>query len=251
MGTRVKRPSPAMIIAIIALFAALSGTAFAALGKNTVGTKQLKKNAVTAAKIKNNAVTTSKLKGSGVTAAKLANNSVTTDKIANGAVTGAKIQASSLGTVPNATNATNATNAQNLAGQQSFFVRLNPGQSQTVASNGSVSLVAECSSEGGNDRIRILGQTTLNGAVMDAEDDLTGPGGSGKFLEPDTLPDERVFLDRQGKAGEISVESEIDQGFLLGPDGRMLTLNSEGVALGLNYGGSVCLVAGVVNAVNG
>ena len=69
----VSRPSPAMVVAVIALIVAISGTAYAA-GK--IGTKQLKKNAVSTKKIKDDAVT----------AAKLANNAVTGAKLANGAV---------------------------------------------------------------------------------------------------------------------------------------------------------------------
>jgi hypothetical protein len=50
---RNKLPSPALIIAIAALVVALGGTSYAALklGKNTVGTKQLKKNAVRSKKV--------------------------------------------------------------------------------------------------------------------------------------------------------------------------------------------------------
>lgn len=50
------RPSPAMVIACIALGVALGGTSVAAiqaLPKNSVGTKQLKKNAVISSKVKN------------------------------------------------------------------------------------------------------------------------------------------------------------------------------------------------------
>jgi hypothetical protein len=53
---RPRIPSPATVIACIALFAALGGAGYAAsklLPKNSVGTKQLKKNAVTSAKVKN------------------------------------------------------------------------------------------------------------------------------------------------------------------------------------------------------
>jgi hypothetical protein len=48
------RPSPALVIACIALGVALGGTSYAAvtLPKNSVGTKQLKKNAVNSAKVK-------------------------------------------------------------------------------------------------------------------------------------------------------------------------------------------------------
>ena len=50
------RPSPAMVIACLALGVALGGTSVAAiqaLPRNSVGTKQLKRNAVTSVKVKN------------------------------------------------------------------------------------------------------------------------------------------------------------------------------------------------------
>lgn len=49
------RPSPAMIVALVALFVAMGGGAYAAikLPKNSVGSKQIKKNAVTSTKVKN------------------------------------------------------------------------------------------------------------------------------------------------------------------------------------------------------
>ncbi|MGD0274356.1 MAG: hypothetical protein ABSB96_11590 [Gaiellaceae bacterium] len=52
----LRRPSPAMVVASIALFVALSGASVAvvnALPKNSVGTKQLKNNAVVSSKVKN------------------------------------------------------------------------------------------------------------------------------------------------------------------------------------------------------
>jgi hypothetical protein len=85
----------ANVVATLALFVALGGSAYAAaqLPKNSVGAKQLTANAVTTAKLKNAAVTAAKVK--------------------NGTITGAKIDLGSLGTVPSATNATNAVNAAN------------------------------------------------------------------------------------------------------------------------------------------
>jgi hypothetical protein len=57
------RPSAASVIAMIALVAALSGTAYAA---TRIGTKQLQNGAVTSAKIKDGAVTIRKLDSSAV-----------------------------------------------------------------------------------------------------------------------------------------------------------------------------------------
>jgi hypothetical protein len=65
MRKLARRPSPAMIVACIALLVSLGGTSFAAatqLARNSVGTVQLKNGAVTNAKIRNNAVTSAKVR---------------------------------------------------------------------------------------------------------------------------------------------------------------------------------------------
>lgn len=59
-----RRPSPAMVVACIALLVALGGTSVAAvsqLGRNSVGPAQLQLGAVTNPKIRNNAVTSVKV----------------------------------------------------------------------------------------------------------------------------------------------------------------------------------------------
>jgi hypothetical protein len=96
MKFSIGRPSPALVVAVVALIAALSGTAYAALGKNSVGTRQLKSKAVTSGKI--------------------ANNAVTSAKVAQGSLTGADINLSALGTVPSATTATTAGDAGTVGG---------------------------------------------------------------------------------------------------------------------------------------
>ncbi len=66
---RLRAPSPALVVSLIALFVALGGSSYAAitasLPKNSVGTKQLKNGAVTATKIANGAVSAAKLSYSG------------------------------------------------------------------------------------------------------------------------------------------------------------------------------------------
>lgn len=93
---RIGRPSPAMIVAIIALIASLSGSAYAALGKNSVGSRQVKAKAITTGKI--------------------ANNAVNGRKVANNSLSGEDINLSQLGTVPAATTAAHAGNANTVAG---------------------------------------------------------------------------------------------------------------------------------------
>src|SRR5262249_15398723 len=85
LSSKSKRflPSPAMVVALLALILALTGTAFAALGKNSVGTRQLKSKSVTTGKIATNAVNAS--------------------KVADHSLTGQDINIGALGTVPKAT----------------------------------------------------------------------------------------------------------------------------------------------------
>jgi hypothetical protein len=58
------RPSPAMVVAFIALFVAIGGSSYAVtrLPSGSVGSKQLKKNAVTGAKVKNRSLTAADIK---------------------------------------------------------------------------------------------------------------------------------------------------------------------------------------------
>jgi hypothetical protein len=83
---RQRRPSPALVISIIALFVSIGGIGYAAA---TIGTNDIKTGAVTAKKLRKGAVTTRKIR--------------------NEAVTGAKVDEASLGQVPSAASASNLT----------------------------------------------------------------------------------------------------------------------------------------------
>src|SRR4030095_13414477 len=83
------RPSPAMVVACLALLVALTGTSVAAgqaLAPSSAGPLQLKTNAVTSAKIRN----------SNVTNADLARNAVTGTKVLDRSLTAADFVANSL-----------------------------------------------------------------------------------------------------------------------------------------------------------
>jgi hypothetical protein len=215
LNEKSSRLSYANVMSSIAVFLVLGGgTAFAAtkLAANSVGTKQLKRNAVTGAKVRNRSLT------------------------------GADIKPGTLGTVAS------ASSAASLVGQTSFSIRLGFGQAQTIATNGTVSFAAECLQEAGADVVRIVAATTANGAVMAGEDDLEGREPT-DFLNPDTLAEERRLAAETEPSGNTQVTNDIDDGFVLGPEGKGITANTEGIVLGLNYGQPGCLVAGVVNAI--
>lgn len=83
-----------MVVALIALFVALGGSAFAV---SQVGTKQLKKGAVTTAKIRNGAVTTAKLGNGSVTGTKVRVNSIEGSRLLDGSVGQSKIGVDAIG----------------------------------------------------------------------------------------------------------------------------------------------------------
>lgn len=95
-GNRTSRI--AIVLSLMALFAALAGGAYAAskigskdIKPNAVKSKQIKDGAVKNAELANGAVSTDKLAGGAVDATTLADGSVTTNKLADGAVSSAKL----------------------------------------------------------------------------------------------------------------------------------------------------------------
>jgi len=87
------RPSPALIIAIIALFVSIGGVGYAA---SKIGTNDIKNQAVTKQKIAKKAVTTGRLNDQAVTERTIRDQAVTTGKLADGAVSSSKVDGSIL-----------------------------------------------------------------------------------------------------------------------------------------------------------
>ena len=231
MRQMFRRPSPAMVVAIVALVTALGGGAYAA---SRVDTKDIAKQAVTGSKIAPNAV-----KGK---------------KVRDDSLSGAKINENSLGEVPLAANATNANTAQNLNGYKPFFIKMAYGESQRIEQNGSVALDAHCDQVGGNDRIRILASSTEDGAMLKSdEDNLLGPGQAGApgFLGPNTPESNREFVEETDTTGQTTAFFQLDGGYVVGPDSRMIAVEEEGLLLAVNYLGTNCVVAGFAQTLNG
>ena len=127
----IRRPSPAMVVACLALGLALGGTSYAAvkLPKNSVGAKQLKKNAVTSPKIKANAVTGAKVKSNAITGADVNESSL--------AKVPAAVAADTAALATTATTATTATNANAVSGDtvRRFTSAVVTGGAQTTVLN--------------------------------------------------------------------------------------------------------------------
>jgi hypothetical protein len=98
MARRLK-PSPAMVVALIALFVSIGGVGYAA---SKIGTDDIKNGAVTTKKLHKAAVKTKKIHNNAVKTNKIADDAVTGAKVLDDSLTGNDIDESTLGTVPNA-----------------------------------------------------------------------------------------------------------------------------------------------------
>jgi hypothetical protein len=95
--TRSFRPSPALVIACIALFAALTGSAIAAgVGKNTVRSPQIVDGTVRTIDLRDNAVAAGKIAPDAVDTTEIAENGVDSSDVAPEALTSADLGAASV-----------------------------------------------------------------------------------------------------------------------------------------------------------
>jgi hypothetical protein len=236
---RPGRPSPALVVATVALIAALGGTAYAGFSvpKNSVGTKQLKNNAVTTKKIKNGAVTGK--------------------KVGKHTITGNNINLSTLGTVPSADHAnsanhansadfaTTAGNANALQGHGAsgfvssgtlvrYHLLLSPGASDVVVDrDGALSLVAHCDSTGPEADLFV--RSTLDHSSMDAWDQNNdfGPANTAINWGPP-----------ENASGGPVYEANTRDGVAVAPDGSAIYLVSTADGFGIGSAPGKCIFAG-------
>lgn len=96
--TRSFRPSPALVIACLALFAALTGSAFAAgIGKNTVRSPQIVDGTIRTVDLRDNAVAAGKIAPNAVENTELAENAVDSRAVAPDSLTENDLGAASVG----------------------------------------------------------------------------------------------------------------------------------------------------------
>jgi hypothetical protein len=116
-----------MVVALIALFVALGGSAYAAvnLPPNSVGAKQLKNGAITPAKIQNGAVTNSKIQNGAVTNAKIGNDAITSANVMAGSLLPADFAA---GTFPGPPVVRSSSTALFTGGTSSIVAQCLPGE---------------------------------------------------------------------------------------------------------------------------
>jgi hypothetical protein len=162
-----RRPSPALVIALIALFISLSGVAYGVatgsidsreIAQNTIRSGDVRNNEVRSRDLRNNEVRTRDLRNNEVRGVDIRNSTVQGREVALNTLTGDDIDESRLGKVPSATSAdtavqaasaASAASAQNSAAVdgmsvQKVFAKVPSGGSQVIFTSDYFLLVASC-----------------------------------------------------------------------------------------------------------
>jgi hypothetical protein len=123
-----RRPSPALVIALIALFVSLSGVSYG-VATGFIDSREIKNNQVRSVDLRNNDVRTRDLRNNEVRGRDIRNSTVRSPDVGLNSLTGDDINESRLGKVASAaaadtaTSATSATTAANVGGMtvKKFF----------------------------------------------------------------------------------------------------------------------------------
>jgi hypothetical protein len=204
-----RRPSPSMIVALVALFVALAGTATALPGRARVKKDDISRAAVRSVHIKSRAILSKHIKSRAVTRSKIAKRAISSSEVGQDAITGTNIVESSLGTVPTATNATNAGNAATVNGRtvekMSFLVPGGTGPTTVLSLNG-LTLVATCA---GGPALSVVANTSVGGALIHSGGNHT-TAGSSHYNEDDSFnPGESFDVLRGSITGGSDVEGTL------------------------------------------
>jgi hypothetical protein len=261
------RPSPAMAVAFVALLAALSGTAIALPGKNSVDSGDIKNNTIRGKDIRNGSVAGKDVKNGSVKSADVGDNSLT----------GVDVNEGTLGTVPNANHANSADSAgfatsagtagsvNGLQVQRPRLVTAAEGATDDAAraaapkiplfSAGPLSVYGKCFRNTATDVVfaEVIGATTQDGVMADSRsDDLEGGTGN-TFLNVST-PEADSTWDQNTAANNNSAgDNDDDSDFsMVAPSGAWIrgfttigakngTLTSPGP---YGSGDNVCIFGG-------
>jgi hypothetical protein len=139
------RPSPAMIVALIALFVAMGGVSYG-FATGTIDTREIKDNDVRSRDIRNNEIRTRDLRNNEVRGLDIRNSTIQSRDIALNAVTGADVKEDTLGKVPSAALADSATSASSVSTLKTIPVTTVAERADPVvlATHGPLTLTGEC-----------------------------------------------------------------------------------------------------------
>jgi hypothetical protein len=163
MLRNLRRPSPALIISLVALFVSLGGVSYG-VATGSIDSREIKNNTVRSKDIRNSQVLSRDIRNSTVRGRDVATNTLG----------GVDINESTLGLIPNAGHASSADNASTAASAVKVnsvnvvpAVTAAPGQTKSLVKKGPLTLQLRCIDNGGGDIGFVLQvDTSVNNASI-------------------------------------------------------------------------------------
>ncbi len=180
-----RRPSPALVISIIALFVSLSGVSYG-VATGFIDSREIKNNEIRSRDLRNNEIRTRDLRNNEVRGIDIRNSTVQGRDIALNTVTGEDINETTLGKVPSATSADSATTANGVSSLKIIpRTTLAEGATPvTLATQGPLTLTGRCEPNGAATEARLAVATTENNSAAGGE----------TLVEPDLDAGEPPFV---------------------------------------------------------
>lgn len=155
-----RRPSPALVIACIALFISLGGVSYG-VATGSIDSREIRNNTVSTKDVRNNSLRTFDIRNNEVRGFDIRNSTIQGRDVAFNTLTGADVNETTLGAVPTATSANSVSVLKTIAP-----VTVQEGAAATtLATHGALTLSGACVQTGGGDtaaQVRV--QTTAAGA---------------------------------------------------------------------------------------
>ena len=223
-----RRPSPAMIIALIALFVSLSGVSYG-VATGFIDSREIKNNEIRSLDIRNNQVRSIDLRNNEVRGRDIRNSTVQSRDIALNAVTGDDVKEDTLQKVPSALladSATTATSANSVSTLKIIPVTTVAENAEPVvlASHGPLTLSGQCAN---GPVARLLVSTTENDSAATGTSTQFHPGpffSAQGFQEPDLDSGDGQFpIAEQQPAGMTVRDYTVTTASSFAPSGKGFT----------------------------
>ena len=182
-----RRPSPALVISMIALFVSLSGVSYG-VATGFIDSREIKNNEIRSLDVRNNQVRSIDLRNNEMRGIDIRNSTVQGRDIALNTVTGEDVAESTLGKVPSATAADSATSATNADGVSTLKIipRTEMAESAapvTLATQGPLTLSGRCEPSMSESVAQLLVSTSQDDSSAGATVSTTPPGAT-SFMFP-------------------------------------------------------------------
>jgi len=154
-------PSPALVIACVALFVSLGGVSYG-LAKGSIDSREIKDNTIRSKDVRNNTLRTFDIRNNEVRGFDIRNSTIQGRDVAFNTLTGNDVAENSLGKVPSATTADTATSANSVATLKTIApTSLAEGAAAvTLATHGPLTLLGACEDVAGTTAARVRVQST-------------------------------------------------------------------------------------------